>query len=94
MLIINKPLIEFINYCLLLIKMFSFIAISILISFVAFKIYRSIRVPEGLKNVPALSFFNVLIATITKAGPDKRWEDTRKVLEKEGIGRVIFFHTF
>ena len=62
-----------------------------LISFIAFKIYQSIRVPEGLKNVPTLSFLDLLNLIITKAGPDKRWEDSRKVLEKEGIGKVIFF---
>ena len=67
-----------------------FIVILTLIFFIAFKIYQSIRVPEGLKNVPTLSFLELLVAAFTKAGTDKRWEDMRGTLEKEGIGKVIF----
>jgi len=65
-----------------------------LISFIAFKIYQSLRVPEGLKDVPALSFTDLIVSLFTGTGPDKRWEGMRQVLEKEGIGRVnIFFYT-
>jgi hypothetical protein len=71
-----------------------FIAILILISFIDFKIYQSISVPDGLKNVPTLSFFELLIAVFSKAGPDKRWENTREILENEGIGKVLSFLRF
>jgi hypothetical protein len=73
----------------LVFKMNFYIFLLTLISIIAFKIYQSIRVPEGLKNVPTLSFLDLLIAIFTKAGPDKRWEATRETLEKEGIGKVI-----
>ena len=66
--------------------MFFFIAILSLISFVTFKIYQSVKVPEGLKNIPTLSFLDLI-----KYGADKRWENSREILEKEGIGKVIFF---
>lgn len=66
-----------------------FIEVLILISFIALKIYQSTS-----KNVPTLSFLDLLNLIITKAGPDKRWEDSRKILEKEGIGKVIFFILF
>ena len=62
------------------------IAISALISYIAFKIYQSIRIPEELKNIPTLSFLDLI-----KYGADKRWENSREILEKEGIGKVIFF---
>ena len=71
-----------------------FIAILILISFIAFKIYQSVRVPEGLKNVPTLSFLDLLNFIVTNAGPDKRWEDLREILEEEGIGKVLFLMRF
>ena len=68
-----------------------FTIILILISFVAFKIHQSVKVPEGLKNVQALSFVELLVAIFTGAGPAKRWEGMRKVLEEDGIGRVNIF---
>ena len=71
-----------------------FIVVLTLISFIAFKIYQSTRVPEGLKDVPTLSFLDLLIAIFTNAGPDKRWEDTREILEKEGIGKVCGLKSF
>ena len=74
--------------------MYFFIAILTLISFAAFKIYQSIKVPEGLKNVPAFSFLHIFISIFNKTGPGKRWKDKRQVLEKEGIGRVIFSYLF
>ena len=64
-----------------------------MISFIAFKIYQKRRrVPEGIKNVPTLSYMNFLIQLFKKSGPDKRWENAREILEKEGIGRVIFLY--
>ena len=38
-----------------------------------------------------LSFLDLFIQLVTNAGPDKRWEATRDILEKEGIGKVIYF---
>ena len=70
------------------------IAISALISYIAFKIYQSIRVPEELKNIPTLSFFNFLNSIVNNGGSDKSWEDSREILEKEGIGKVILFFSF
>ncbi|RIA97960.1 cytochrome P450 [Glomus cerebriforme] len=66
------------------------IVILVLISFIAFRFYQKIRVPEGLKNVPTLSLLDLLIEMYNKVGPDKRWEDIREILEKEGIGRIWF----
>ncbi|RIA90090.1 hypothetical protein C1645_738110 [Glomus cerebriforme] len=66
------------------------IIILVLVSFVAFRIYQKIRVPEGLKNVPILSYLNLLTAIYNKVGQDKRWEDTREIFEKEGIGKLWF----
>src|SRR5581483_12246236 len=81
----GKLLTDFVN------KMNFLIIILTLISFIAFKIYRNRRVPEGIKNVPELSYLNTLIHIfLNKAGPDKRWENSREILEKEGIVRVIF----
>jgi hypothetical protein len=73
------------------------IAILALISFVAFKIYQLTKVPRGLKNIPTLSFLDYLISIINKSGPDRRWEYSREILEKEGIAKVsnimvIHFH--
>ena len=65
------------------------ILVLILISFIAYKIYQKIKVPEGLKNVPTLSFLELVVAMYNKVGMDKRWEDMREDLEKEGIGKVI-----
>ena len=62
-----------------------------MILFIAIKIYQSTRVPEGLKNVPTLSFLDLLNLIITKAGTDKRWEYSRDILEREGIGKVMIF---
>ncbi|GBB91360.1 hypothetical protein RclHR1_01860014 [Rhizophagus clarus] len=67
-----------------------FIIILILIPLITFKIYQKIRVPEGLKNIPTLSFLNLVIAIFAKHGMDKRWEDIREVLEKDGIGKIWF----
>lgn len=61
----------------------------ILILLITFKIYQKIRVPEGLKNVATLSFLDLAIALLASHGLDKRWEDMREVLEKDGIGKVI-----
>jgi hypothetical protein len=67
----------------------NYLVVILTLAFIAYKIYQKTRVPEGLKNVPTLSFLNLLIEIFTKAGQDKHWEDTRDVLEKEGIGKVI-----
>ncbi|RIA87172.1 cytochrome P450, partial [Glomus cerebriforme] len=48
------------------------------------------RVPEGIKNVPTLSFISLLSEIYYEVGLDKRWEDTREILEKEGIGKTWF----
>jgi hypothetical protein len=73
----------------------SFLVIILtLIVFVAFIFYQKIRVPEGIKNVPTLSYLDLLIHVFTKGGPDKRWEISREVLEKEGIGKVICLFIF
>jgi hypothetical protein len=66
------------------------ITILVLISFIALKIYQIARVPKELKNIPKLSFLKLLIHIFTNAGPDKRWENSREIFEKEGIGRVTF----
>ncbi|CAG8539253.1 13865_t:CDS:10, partial [Funneliformis caledonium] len=55
-----------------------------------YKVYPKFRVPEGIKNVPTLSFLKLISAIFSNEGPDKRWENTRKVLEKEGIGKFWF----
>ncbi|PKC66595.1 cytochrome P450 [Rhizophagus irregularis] len=68
----------------------NYIVVILVLSFIAYKIYQKTRVPEGLKNIPTLSFLDLLIEIFTKVGPDKRWEDTRDVLEKEGIGKLWF----
>lgn len=68
-----------------------FIAILILIFFIVFKIYQRVKVPEGLENVPTLSFLDIIIAIYNKEGPDRRWESTREIIEKEGIAKVLFF---
>ncbi|GBC01637.1 hypothetical protein RclHR1_04270015 [Rhizophagus clarus] len=67
-----------------------FIIALILISFIAFKFYQAIRVPKGLKNIKELSFFDLFIQIYANDGPDKRWEDTREILDNEGIGRIWF----
>ncbi|CAI2185174.1 2678_t:CDS:2, partial [Funneliformis geosporum] len=56
----------------------------------AYKVYQKFRVPEGLKNVPTLSFVRLALAILSNKGPDNRWEFMRKVLEKEGIGKIWF----
>lgn len=68
-----------------------FIAILILIFFIAFKIYQRVKVPEGLENAATLSFLDIIIAIYNKEGPDRRWEATREIIEKEGIAKVLFF---
>ncbi|PKK73770.1 cytochrome P450 [Rhizophagus irregularis] len=68
----------------------NYIVVILVLSFIAYKIYQKTRVPEGLKNIPTLSFLDLLIEIFTKVGPDKRWENTRDVLEKEGIGKLWF----
>jgi len=72
--------------------MYFFIVVLTLLSFTAFKIYQSVKVPEGLKNVPTLSFLDLLNLIITKAGTDKRWEYSHDILEREGIGKVMIFN--
>ncbi|CAG8486763.1 10773_t:CDS:10 [Funneliformis caledonium] len=67
-----------------------FTIILVFISFIAYKVYPKFRVPEGIKNVPTLSFLKLVSAIFSNGGPDKRWEITRKVLEKEGIGKLWF----
>ncbi|CAG8534620.1 3514_t:CDS:10 [Funneliformis mosseae] len=67
-----------------------FTFILVFISFIAYKVYPKFRVPEGIKNVPTLSFLKLVSAIFSNGGPDKRWEITRKVLEKEGIGKLWF----
>jgi hypothetical protein len=64
------------------------IIILTLISFIVYKIYQKTRVPKGLENVPTLSFLTVVIDMFTNAGPDKRWENSKELVEKEGIGKV------
>ncbi|CAB5392950.1 unnamed protein product [Rhizophagus irregularis] len=68
----------------------NYIVVILVLSFIAYKIYQKTKVPEGLKNIPTLSFLDLLIEIFTKVGPDKRWENTRDVLEKEGIGKLWF----
>ncbi len=58
------------------------------VSFIIIKIYQKIRVPEGLKNIPTISFFSNVISLFARDGPDKRWEKMRKIFEKEGIAKV------
>ena len=72
----------------------NYLIVILALSFIAYKIYQKIKVPEGLKNVPTLSFLNLFISMVTGGAPDKCWEDIREVLEKEGIGKVIilFFY--
>ncbi|CAG8755817.1 14113_t:CDS:1, partial [Funneliformis caledonium] len=53
-----------------------------------YKIYQSFKVPEGLKDVPTLSYFGFIISLLSNDGPDKLWENSQKVLENEGIGKV------
>ena len=65
--------------------------ILILISFIIFKIYQKTRVPNGLKNVPTLNTLTFITQVFTKASPDKRWESSRDILEKEGIAKVTFY---
>ncbi|CAG8571590.1 15332_t:CDS:2, partial [Funneliformis caledonium] len=50
----------------------------------------NVIVPEGLKDVPTLSYFGYIISLLSNEGPDKLWENSQKVLEKEGIGKVWF----
>ena len=69
------------------------IAILALISFIAFKVYQVTRVPKGLENVPTISFLRIVIEIFTKTGADKRWENMRGLIEKEGIGKVMV-HSF
>jgi hypothetical protein len=71
--------------------MYLIITILALISFISFKIYQSVRVPKELKDVPTLSFLNIVKSIIAKSGQDKIWESMREVLEKVGIGKVIIF---
>jgi hypothetical protein len=67
------------------------IIILTLISFIVYKIYQKTRVPKGLENVPTLSFLTVVVQMLTNAGADKRWESTKDLVEKEGIGKVSNF---
>ncbi|CAI2180437.1 8808_t:CDS:10, partial [Funneliformis geosporum] len=67
-----------------------FTIILVFISFIAYKVYQKVRVPEGLKNVPTLSFVSLVLAIFSDKGPDNRWEFMRKILEKEGIGKIWF----
>ncbi|PKY45812.1 hypothetical protein RhiirA4_401712, partial [Rhizophagus irregularis] len=64
------------------------IIILSLISFIVYKIYQKLRVPKGLENVPTISSTGFIIELLNKAGPDKRWEKVKDLVEKEGIGKV------
>ncbi|CAI2198282.1 16238_t:CDS:2, partial [Funneliformis geosporum] len=55
-----------------------------------YKIYQKFRVPEGLKDVPTLNYFGFLASLILNKGPDKIWEESRNILEKNGIGKFWF----
>ncbi|GET03485.1 cytochrome P450 [Rhizophagus clarus] len=63
------------------------VAILALIAFIASKIYQLIKVPKGLENVPTINYLSFFV---TMVGPDKRWETSREILEKEGIGKAWF----
>ncbi|CAI2198323.1 3583_t:CDS:2, partial [Funneliformis geosporum] len=43
-----------------------------------------------LKDVPTLSYFGFFKSMLTNEGPAKRWEDSRNVLEQNGIGKYWF----
>ena len=86
---IFRNLFPFIFLFLQSINKMNYIVVILALSFIAYKSYQKTRVPEGLKNIPTLSFLDLLIEIFTKVGPDKRWENTRDVLEKDGIGKVI-----
>ncbi|GES99830.1 cytochrome P450 [Rhizophagus clarus] len=58
--------------------------------FLTYKFYKFYRKLSVLKNVPTISFLNVLIHLITKAGPDNRWRYSREILENEGIAKFWF----
>ncbi|CAG8672283.1 22140_t:CDS:10 [Rhizophagus irregularis] len=68
----------------------------IILAFLAYLVWRILRffknlkVPEGIKNIPTFSYLDLLFHIFTKGGPDKRWEYTRRALEKDGIGRFWF----
>ncbi|CAB5217124.1 unnamed protein product [Rhizophagus irregularis] len=66
------------------------IIILSLISFIVYKIYQKLRVPKGLENVPTISSTGFIIELLNKAGPDKRWEKMKDLVEKEGIGKFWF----
>lgn len=72
----------------------------IILAFLAFlvwkilRFFKNLKVPEGIKNIPTFSYLDLLFHIFTKGGPDKRWEYTRRALEKDGIGRVIFLYAF
>ncbi|CAI2177351.1 1454_t:CDS:10 [Funneliformis geosporum] len=67
-----------------------FATILVFISFIAYKIYQKTKVPEGLEDVPTISYFGIFKSMFYNEGPDKRWEDSRQVLEKYGIGKFWF----
>ncbi|CAB4414956.1 unnamed protein product [Rhizophagus irregularis] len=68
----------------------------IILAFLAFlvwkilRFFKNLKVPEGIKNIPTFSYLDLLFHIFTKGGPDKRWEYTRRALEKDGIGRFWF----
>ncbi|GES99837.1 cytochrome P450 [Rhizophagus clarus] len=66
------------------------IIILTLISFIAYKIFQKSRVPKGLENVPTISFLKTVTQMLNKIGPDRRWENSKELLEKEGILKLWF----
>lgn len=38
--------------------------------------------------MPTLSYFGLIIELLNNTGPDKRWENMKGLVEKEGIGKV------
>ncbi|CAG8434030.1 9718_t:CDS:2 [Funneliformis mosseae] len=66
-----------------------FTIILVFISFIAYKVYPKFSVPEGIKDVPTLSFLKYVSAMISNS-PNKNWKGTHEVLEKEGIGKLWF----
>ena len=47
--------------------------------------------PEGLKNVLSISSYKWFSAMFSGAGPERNWNNTREIFEKDGIGKVIYF---
>ncbi|CAI2199575.1 3368_t:CDS:1, partial [Funneliformis geosporum] len=41
-----------------------------------YKIYQSLKIPEGLKDVPTISYFGFFKYMFSNDSPNKRWEDS------------------